>query len=164
MPARSVTEFIQLAKKNPGKLNGSAGGNSSEMTIALFRIKTDTRTEIIPYKGTGPALTDVMGGVVPLSFVRDVPPHPIVAAYSSSRLNPISIPSFAPVFAAASRCSLLSYFIVMVMRVRETFVTKGLDAVLIRKRRETPPTPVIFDGEAQTKLTALACLCTGMEF
>ena len=47
--------------------------------------------------------------------------------------------------------------LMMVMRVRETFVTKGLDAVLTRKKRETPPTPPIFDGEAQAKLTALAC-------
>jgi hypothetical protein len=45
----------------------------------------------------------------------------------------------------------------MVSRVRETFVTKGLDAVLTRKKRETPPVPAIFDGEAQAKLTALAC-------
>ena len=45
----------------------------------------------------------------------------------------------------------------MVSRVRETFVLKGLDVVLTRKKRETPPTPAIFDGEAQAKLTALAC-------
>ena len=45
----------------------------------------------------------------------------------------------------------------MVSRVRETIVTKGLDAVLTRKKRETPPVPAIFDGEAQAKLTALAC-------
>ena len=45
----------------------------------------------------------------------------------------------------------------MVSRVRETFVLKGLDAVLTRKKRETPPVPAIFDGEAQAKLTALAC-------
>ena len=45
----------------------------------------------------------------------------------------------------------------MVSRVREMLVTKGLDAVLTRKKRETPPTPAIFDGAAQAKLTALAC-------
>ena len=45
----------------------------------------------------------------------------------------------------------------MVSRVRETLVTKGLDAVLTRKKRETPPVPAIFDGEAQARLTALAC-------
>jgi hypothetical protein len=36
-------------------------------------------------------------------------------------------------------------------------IVEGLDAVLIRKKRETPPTPAIFDGEGQAKLTALAC-------
>ena len=45
----------------------------------------------------------------------------------------------------------------MVSRVREQLVSEGLDAVLTRKKRETPPTPAIFDGEAQAKLTALAC-------
>ena len=45
----------------------------------------------------------------------------------------------------------------MVSRVREKLVTEGLDAVLTRKERETPPVPAIFDGEAQAKLTALAC-------
>ena len=45
----------------------------------------------------------------------------------------------------------------MVSRVRETWMSEGLDAVLTRKKRETPPVPAIFDGEAQAKLTALAC-------
>ena len=45
----------------------------------------------------------------------------------------------------------------MVSRVREQLVTDGLDAVLTRKKRDTPPVPAIFDGEAQAKLTALAC-------
>jgi hypothetical protein len=45
----------------------------------------------------------------------------------------------------------------MVSRTREKLVTEGLDAVLTRKQRETPPTKPIFDGEAQAKLTALAC-------
>ena len=45
----------------------------------------------------------------------------------------------------------------MVSRVRETLVTEGLDAVLTRKKRATPPVPPIFDGEAQARLTALAC-------
>ena len=45
----------------------------------------------------------------------------------------------------------------MVSRVRETLVSEGLDAVLTRKKRETPPVPPIFDGEAQARLTALAC-------
>ena len=45
----------------------------------------------------------------------------------------------------------------MVSRVREKLVTEGIDAVLTRKKRETPPIAPIFDGEAQARLTALAC-------
>ena len=45
----------------------------------------------------------------------------------------------------------------MVSSVREKLVTEGFDAVLTRKKRETPPIPPVFDGEAQAKLTALAC-------
>ena len=62
VPAQSVTALIRLATAHPGKLNGSAGGNSSEMAIALFRIKTGTRMEIIPYKGTGHAALAVATG------------------------------------------------------------------------------------------------------
>ena len=54
-------------------------------------------------------------------------------------------------------CGALDTNISMVTRVRATLVTEGLDAVLTRKKRETPPVPAIFDGEAQAKLTALAC-------
>lgn len=45
----------------------------------------------------------------------------------------------------------------MVYTVRKRFVEEGLDAVLSRKRRETPPVPRIFDGETEAKLIALAC-------
>lgn len=45
----------------------------------------------------------------------------------------------------------------MVSRVRKKLVSEGLEAVFSRKKRKTPPVPPIFDGEAQAKLTALAC-------
>ena len=54
-------------------------------------------------------------------------------------------------------CEALDTNVSMVTRVRERFVDQGLDAVLTRKKRETPPIQPIFDGEAQAKLTALAC-------
>lgn len=54
-------------------------------------------------------------------------------------------------------CEALDTNISMVTRVRERLVTQGLDAVLSRKKRETPPIKPIFDGKAQAKLTALAC-------
>ncbi len=45
----------------------------------------------------------------------------------------------------------------MVSRVRKQLISEGLDAVLTRKKQETPPVAPIFDGEAQATLTALAC-------
>lgn len=54
-------------------------------------------------------------------------------------------------------CTALDTNVSMVARVREKLVTEGLDAVLARKKRETPPIQPIFDGEKQAKLTALAC-------
>ena len=69
VPAHSVTALIKLATAHPGKLNGSAGGNSSEMAIALFRIKTGTRMEIIPYKGTGHAALAVATGEADLAIM-----------------------------------------------------------------------------------------------
>jgi hypothetical protein len=54
-------------------------------------------------------------------------------------------------------CEALDTNVCMVSRVRETFVSQGLDAVLARKQRETPPVTPIFDGAAQAQLIALAC-------
>jgi len=54
-------------------------------------------------------------------------------------------------------CEALDTNVSMVARVRETFVSHGLDAVLTRKRREAPPVAPIFDGERQAQLIALAC-------
>jgi hypothetical protein len=54
-------------------------------------------------------------------------------------------------------CEALDTNVSMVSRVRETFVSQGLDAVLVRKWRETPPIAPIFDGERQAQLIALAC-------
>jgi Homeodomain-like domain len=54
-------------------------------------------------------------------------------------------------------CKALDTNVSMVSRVRETFVIQGLDAVLTRKQRKTPPVAPIFDGERQAQLIALAC-------
>jgi hypothetical protein len=54
-------------------------------------------------------------------------------------------------------CEALDTNVTMVARVRQTLVEDGLDAVLTRKKRERPPIPPIFDGEAEAKLIALAC-------
>ena len=54
-------------------------------------------------------------------------------------------------------CKALDTNVTMVERVRTKLVDEGLDAVLTRKKRETPPIAPIFDGEKQAQLIALAC-------
>lgn len=54
-------------------------------------------------------------------------------------------------------CEALDTSTSTVMRVREKLVEEGIDAVLTRKKRETPPIEPIFDGERQAQLIALAC-------
>jgi tripartite-type tricarboxylate transporter receptor subunit TctC len=65
-PARTAAEFIAYAKANPGKLNyASQGiGTTSHLTTELFMSLTGTRMVHVPYKGTAPALNDIIAGQV----------------------------------------------------------------------------------------------------
>lgn len=70
MPVRSVQELIALAKARPGELNyGSSGtGNTNHLAGELFSSLAGIRMTHIPYKGAGPALTDLISGQLHLSF------------------------------------------------------------------------------------------------
>lgn len=70
MEAKSVQELIAQAKKNPGKLTYASQGNgtTSHLTANMFQSMTGTELVHVPYKGTAPALTDLMGGQVDLMF------------------------------------------------------------------------------------------------
>jgi hypothetical protein len=64
VPAKNLKEFIAYAKANPGKLNFASGGNGgiSHLMPEMFKQASGTFIVHIPYKGSAPALTDVMGG------------------------------------------------------------------------------------------------------
>ncbi|EHP43012.1 ABC transporter substrate-binding protein [Cupriavidus basilensis OR16] len=64
VPARNLKEFIGYARANPGKLNFASGGNGgiSHLMPEMFKQASGTFIVHIPYKGSAPALTDVMGG------------------------------------------------------------------------------------------------------
>ena len=70
VPAKSVQELITYAKANPGKLNFASTGTGSITHFAteLFNLLAATKMTHIPYKGTGPALADLLGGQVQLIF------------------------------------------------------------------------------------------------
>ncbi len=70
VPSKTVKEFIQFAKDQPGKLNyASTGqGGSTHFTAELFKLMTGTQMVHVPYRGGGPALADLISGVVDLTF------------------------------------------------------------------------------------------------
>jgi tripartite-type tricarboxylate transporter receptor subunit TctC len=70
VPAKSVAELVALAKSKPGQLNfGSTGtGGTSHLAGEMFNTAAGVRITHVPYKGTGPALTDLLGGQIQLMF------------------------------------------------------------------------------------------------
>jgi tripartite-type tricarboxylate transporter receptor subunit TctC len=81
-PAKSVKELIALAKSKPGGINyASAGsGSSSHLAMELFKTLSGTDLAHIPYKGTGPLITDLIGGQVSVTIASAVPLSPQVKA------------------------------------------------------------------------------------
>jgi tripartite-type tricarboxylate transporter receptor subunit TctC len=70
VPARTVPEFIAYAKANPGKLNMGSGGVGTVLHVAgeLFKMMNGIDMIHVPYRGDGPALTDLLGGQVQVMF------------------------------------------------------------------------------------------------
>jgi tripartite-type tricarboxylate transporter receptor subunit TctC len=78
LPAQSLQELIEMAKRKPGSLNAGAAGPGSFQHLAteLFRLRTGIDIVIIQYKGGGPALTDTIAGQVQMnvgSVVQNLP-------------------------------------------------------------------------------------------
>ncbi len=83
-PVHSVAELIAYAKANPGKINyGSAGiGTVSHVCGEYFAAIAGIKLTHIPYKGTGPAVTDLLGGHIPMAFAPIPATHENVKAGS----------------------------------------------------------------------------------
>jgi tripartite-type tricarboxylate transporter receptor subunit TctC len=75
LPVKSVAEFIAYAKANPGKINYASGGNgsSAHLSAELFKTMTGVQMNHVPYKGSTPALTDLIGGQVQV-MIGNLPP------------------------------------------------------------------------------------------
>jgi tripartite-type tricarboxylate transporter receptor subunit TctC len=99
LPAQSVKDLITYAKANPGKLNyGSAGnGSSSHLAVELFKSMADIRMDHIPYKGTGPLITDMLAGQIGVTIASAVPLAPHVR---SGKLRGLGVtgPKRSPAF------------------------------------------------------------------
>lgn len=82
IPAKTIQEFIVYAKGKPGQLGYASGGNgsSSHMSMELFKSMTGVDLIHVPYKGSSPALTDVVSGQDAVMSVNMPPAVPLVKA------------------------------------------------------------------------------------
>jgi tripartite-type tricarboxylate transporter receptor subunit TctC len=70
VPANTVAEFIAYVKVNPDKVNIASSGNGTSIHLSgeLFKMMTGTKMTHVPYKGSAPMLTDLLGGQVQVTF------------------------------------------------------------------------------------------------
>lgn len=91
VPAKSVEELIALAKANPGKLNYASSGTGTPPHLFMEHFMTSAgKMSHIPYKGAGPALTDLLGGQVQVFFADVIAIRPYL---ESSRLRALAVTS-----------------------------------------------------------------------
>lgn len=91
-PVRSVAELIALAKSKPGVLTFASGstGSSPHLTGELFSMLAGVKMVHVPYKSTGPAIIDLLGGHVDMIFTG---PLDVVAHIKSGRLRALGVTS-----------------------------------------------------------------------
>jgi tripartite-type tricarboxylate transporter receptor subunit TctC len=90
VPAKSLSELIAHAKANPGKLSFGSGGNGTPAHLAGELLKIEAKIDIthVPFRGTGPALQNVIAGHVPMAFN---PPTPLIPHIQSGTIRAIAI-------------------------------------------------------------------------
>jgi tripartite-type tricarboxylate transporter receptor subunit TctC len=90
VPANSVKELVALAKSKPGQLNYASSGNGSTQHLAgeMFKQLTGVSIVHVPYKGSGDAIKDLLGGVVAMNF--DTMP-PVLPHVQSGKLRGLAI-------------------------------------------------------------------------
>ena len=95
VPARDVRELIALAKAKPGGLRYASGGNGSAAHLAMeyFKLKAGVDIVHVPYRGTAPAITDVVGGQVEVTMTGVPALQPQVKA---GRLRPLGVSTRTP--------------------------------------------------------------------
>ena len=92
IPATTTKDFIALVKAKPAELTYSSAGNgsSTHLAAALFENQTGTKLVHVPYKGGGPAMQDLMAGVVNLTFLTVLES---ASALKSGKVRPIAVTS-----------------------------------------------------------------------
>jgi tripartite-type tricarboxylate transporter receptor subunit TctC len=81
VPAKTVSEFLALAKARPGKINFASGGigTGAHLALELFKTRAGVDVTHVPYKGNGPATSDLLGGQVSAMFLQYAVAKPHIA-------------------------------------------------------------------------------------
>ena len=92
VPVTTLAELVDYAKKHPGKLNYGTAGNGSAGHLAMEYFKSVAKIDVqhVPYKGTGPMLSDLLGGQTDLTF-NGIPP--ISGQLKAGKIKPIAVGS-----------------------------------------------------------------------
>ena len=92
LPVKTLAELVAYAKANPGKLSYASSGNGSlqHVTGAMLEQQAGIQMTHVPYKGTGPALQDLLGAQVDLSFGT---PPPFIPHMQSGKLRALAVTS-----------------------------------------------------------------------
>jgi tripartite-type tricarboxylate transporter receptor subunit TctC len=90
VPAKTVPEFIVFAKANPGKISMASAGNGSTPHVAgeLFKMMAGIDMVHVPYRGNGPAITDLLGGQVQVLFAGTLE---AIEHIRAGRLRPLAV-------------------------------------------------------------------------
>ncbi|WP_455282925.1 Bug family tripartite tricarboxylate transporter substrate binding protein [Cupriavidus necator] len=92
LPVKTLKELVAYAKANPDKLNYASSGNGSlqHVSTELLNQMAGTKITHVPYKGTGPAMTDLLGGSVDLTITT---PPPLMGHIAAGKLRPLVVTS-----------------------------------------------------------------------
>ena len=90
LPVKTLAELVAYAKANPGKLNYASSGNGSlqHVTGAMLEQQAGVQLTHVPYKGTGPALQDMLGGQVDMTFGT---PPPFMQHIAAGKLRALAV-------------------------------------------------------------------------
>jgi tripartite-type tricarboxylate transporter receptor subunit TctC len=89
-PAKDIGELLALAKAKPGSISYASAGNGTPVHLAAEMLKSAAGIDMVhvPYKGAGPAVTDVLGGQVPVLFAV---PGTVLQQINAGKLRPLAI-------------------------------------------------------------------------
>lgn len=92
LPVKTLQELVKYAKANPGKLNYASSGNGSlqHVSTELLNQMAGIKMAHVPYKGTGPAMTDLLAGTVDLTITT---PPPLIPHIAAGKLRPLVVTS-----------------------------------------------------------------------